>query len=198
MKGESFSKKFYSAYISTLQTALHENDWSLANRLVDELKVFQKKNAEAIMPSDTKVKAELLLNKLNVFSRLSMFYALLGLAFLGLLFTTVFKPGINLKTPSNIVLGLFIACFALHAFGLGLRWYVSGRAPWSNGYESMIYIGFTTVLAGVIFARKSLGSLAATCILASTILMVAGLSWLDPEITPLVPVLKSYWLTISR
>lgn len=26
--------------------------------------------------------------------------------------------------------------------------------------------------------------------------MVAGLSWLDPEITPLVPVLKSYWLTI--
>jgi cytochrome c-type biogenesis protein CcsB len=26
--------------------------------------------------------------------------------------------------------------------------------------------------------------------------MVANLSWLDPEITPLVPVLKSYWLVI--
>lgn len=60
----------------------------------------------------------------------------------------------------------------------------------------MIYIGFTTVLAGLIFTRKSLGGLTATAILASTILMVAGLSWLDPEITPLVPVLKSYWLTI--
>lgn len=38
--------------------------------------------------------------------------------------------------------------------------------------------------------------MAATAILASVILMVAHLSWLDPEITPLVPVLKSYWLTI--
>ena len=77
-----------------------------------------------------------------------------------------------------------------------MRWYVSGRAPWSNGYESMIYIAWTTTLAGLIFSRKSTGGLAATCVLAATILLVAGLSWLDPEITPLVPVLKSYWLTI--
>jgi cytochrome c-type biogenesis protein CcsB len=60
----------------------------------------------------------------------------------------------------------------------------------------MIYIGWTTTLAGLIFSRKSLGGLAATSVLVATILMVAGLSWLDPEITPLVPVLKSYWLTI--
>ncbi len=193
---ESFAQKFYAAYIATLDAALRENDWSLANRLVDELRAFQQKNGSAVIPSNGKIQAELLLNKLNVFSRLSMIYALLGLAFLGLLFTSVFKPNLNLKTPTKIVLGLFMACFVLHAFGLGLRWYVSGRAPWSNGYESMIYIAFTTVLAGVIFGRKALGSMAATCILASTILMVAGLSWLDPEITPLVPVLKSYWLTI--
>jgi cytochrome c-type biogenesis protein CcsB len=52
------------------------------------------------------------------------------------------------------------------------------------------------MLAGIIFARKSLGGIAATTFLASIILMVANLSYLDPEITPLVPVLKSYWLTI--
>jgi ABC-type transport system involved in cytochrome c biogenesis permease subunit len=83
-----------------------------------------------------------------------------------------------------------------HTLGLGLRWYISGRAPWSNGYESMIYIGWTTTLAGILFSRKSLGGLAATTTLAATILLVASMSWLDPEITPLVPVLKSYWLTI--
>jgi cytochrome c-type biogenesis protein CcsB len=60
----------------------------------------------------------------------------------------------------------------------------------------MIYIGWTTTLAGLIFGRKSFGSLAATAVLAAVILMVAGMSYLDPEITPLVPVLKSYWLTI--
>jgi len=77
-----------------------------------------------------------------------------------------------------------------------LRWYVSGRAPWSNGYESMIYIAWTTTLAGILFTRKSIGGLAATMVLASTVLLIALLSYLDPEITPLVPVLKSYWLTI--
>lgn len=193
---ESFSKKFYAAYIPTLQTALHENDWDLANRLIDELKQYQHKFGSAVIPSEAKINAELLLNRLNVFSRLGKTYALLGLLFLALLFTSVFKPSLNLRIASNIVLGFFLLCFLTHAFGLGLRWYVSGRAPWSNGYESMIYIAFTTVLAGVVFGRKALGSLAATCILASTILMVAGLSWLDPEITPLVPVLRSYWLTI--
>ena len=91
---------------------------------------------------------------------------------------------------------MFLLGFAFHTLGLGLRWYVSGRAPWSNGYESMIYIAWTTTLAGLIFARKSIGGLAATLILAATLLLVAGLSFLDPEITPLVPVLKSYWLTI--
>jgi len=60
----------------------------------------------------------------------------------------------------------------------------------------MIYIAFTTTLAGLIFARKSFGALAATMILAATVLLVANLSYLDPEITPLVPVLRSYWLTI--
>lgn len=193
---DSFARRFYAAYVPAVQAALHDNDWNIAGRLIDELIVYQKQNGGAVLPSEAKVKAELLLNRLNIFSRLGKMYALLGLLFLGLLFTSVFKPGLNLKMPARIVFGLFLFCFALHAFGLGLRWYVSGRAPWSNGYESMIYIAFTTVLAGVIFARKSLGSLAATCVLASTILMVAGLSWLDPEITPLVPVLKSYWLTI--
>ena len=192
----SFPEKFYAAYIPTLQQALYDNDWGMANDLVTELNNYQKTNGGEVIPSDTKLDAEILLNKLNVFSRLGKVYGLLGLAFLGLLFTSVFKPGVNLIWPSKIAFGILAFAFFMHTFGLGLRWYVSGRAPWSNGYESMIYIGFTTVLAGLLFSRKSLGGLAATSVLASTILMVAGLSWLDPEITPLVPVLKSYWLTI--
>jgi cytochrome c-type biogenesis protein CcsB len=193
---DNFAKKFYSAYIPTIQTALVENDWNLANRLITELGDYQRKFGSEVIPSDTQRNAEILLNKMNVFSRLGKGYGLLSLLFLGLLFTSVFKPNLNIETPKKIALGLFFLAFIMHLFGLGLRWYVSGRAPWSNGYESMIYIGFTTVLAGVIFGRKSLGGLTATNVLASTILMVAGLSWLDPEITPLVPVLKSYWLTI--
>ena len=60
----------------------------------------------------------------------------------------------------------------------------------------MIYIAWATLLAGIIFSRKSPMALAATGILSGLILFVAHLSWMDPQITNLVPVLKSYWLTI--
>lgn len=194
--GSSFAQEFYRVYIPAVQSALNDGNWGLVNRMIAELQQYQLKYGQAVMPSPTQRKAEILLNEVNVFSRLAMAYGLLGLFFLSLLFLKVFKPGIQLKIPVKVANGLFLLAFSSHLFGLGLRWYVSERAPWSNGYESMIYIAFTTVLAGVIFGRKSLGGMTATNILASTILMVAGLSWLDPEITPLVPVLKSYWLTI--
>lgn len=99
----------------------------------------------------------------------------------------------RLKTPMYIVA---FAPFILHTLALAARWYVSGRAPWSNGYESLIYIGWTSALSGLIFSKKEWGALAATNILSSTLMLIAMLSYLNPEITPLVPVLKSYWLTI--
>ena len=192
----TFAQKFYAAYLTSLKRAVTDGNWILANRLIEELGMYQQKYGAAVMPTEGKIKAELLLNKLNVFGRLAGTYALLGLLFLVLLFTSIFKPTLSLQKPIKIALGFFVLAFLFHLSGLGLRWYVSGRAPWSNGYESMIYIAFTTTLAGLFFSRKSVGGLAATSILAATILLVASLSWLDPEITPLVPVLKSYWLTI--
>ena len=187
---------FFNAYTSALQKAVKSNNYANADKLVDELKDFQKKKGGSIMPSTSKVNAEIFLNKSNVFSRLALLYVLLGIAFLFFLFLSVFKPNINLKIAYKILFSLVVLGFVFHTIGLGLRWYVSGRAPWSNGYESMIYIAWTTTLAGVLFTRRSLGGLAATMVLAATILLVSMLSFLDPEITPLVPVLKSYWLTI--
>ena len=193
---DEFIKRFFPAYAATLIDGVETQNWKPADQQIVALQQYQQKNGGDIVISQRQVDMEILLNKMNVFSRLSKWYGLLGLGFLILFFTKVFAPRINMKWPHRIGLSLLAICFLAHTVGLALRWYVSGRAPWSNGYESMIYIGFTTVLAGLIFARKSLGGLTATSILASTILMVAGLSWLDPEITPLVPVLKSYWLTI--
>ncbi len=192
----AFVQQFFPAYIKAVQEGMASQNWSAANEQAEELHQYQQTKGGAIVISDSRVNMEILLNKMNVFSRLTKVYGLLGLVFLIFFFSKVFRPGTEMKWPVRIAFGLMTAAFLAHTAGLAIRWYVSGRAPWSNGYESMIYIGFTTVLAGLIFARKSLGGMTATAILASTILMVAGLSWLDPEITPLVPVLKSYWLTI--
>ena len=188
--------KFFSSYTTIIEEAMHSNNYSAANNLIDELKEYQISKGGDIMPSESKINAEILLNNSNVFNRLALLYIILGLAFLFFLFLSVFKPNLNLKLAYKILFSLVVIGFTFHTIGLGLRWYVSGRAPWSNGYESMIYIAWTSTLAGILFTRKSFGGLAATMVLASVILLVSMLSFLDPEITPLVPVLKSYWLTI--
>jgi cytochrome c-type biogenesis protein CcsB len=192
----SVAERFFSEYHEALQHALHANDYSLPNKILAELSVYQMEHGTDIMPSASKVNAEILLNNLHVFNRLALFYAVLGLVFLALLFISVFNPILNLRVLINICFGLVAIGFLFHTLGLGIRWYVSGRAPWSNGYESMIYIAWTTTLAGLVFTRKSIGGMAATMVLAATILLIAMLSYLDPQITPLVPVLRSYWLTI--
>ena len=190
------ASNFFNSYGAALKEATKTNAYKHVGHLLEELKNYQKQAGGSIMPSETKINAEIFLNELNVFTRLAGLYMLLGVAFLFFLFVSVFKPQWKLKKIYYVLFGIVVLGFLLHTLGLGLRWYVSGRAPWSNGYESMIYIAWTTTLAGVLFTRKSFGGLASTMILAGTILLVSTLSFLDPEITPLVPVLKSYWLTI--
>ena len=84
----------------------------------------------------------------------------------------------------------------LHTLGLIARWYVSGHAPWSDAYESMIYVAWATLLFGIVFGRKSKLTLASTAFVASMILMIAHWNWMDPQIANLQPVLDSYWLMI--
>ena len=91
---------------------------------------------------------------------------------------------------------LFVIGFLIHLAGLALRWYISGHAPWSNAYESIVTIAASTMIAGIIVARNSPFALAGAAILAGVTMGVAHMSFINPEITNLVPVLKSYWLMI--
>jgi len=108
----------------------------------------------------------------------------------------VLQPKFQMKWPVHILAIMVLLTFVAHTFGLAARWYIAEHAPWSDGYESMIFIGWATILAGLVFYKNSPISLAATSVLTFLILFVAHLSWMNPEITNLVPVLKSYWLTI--
>jgi cytochrome c-type biogenesis protein CcsB len=93
----------------------------------------------------------------------------------------------------HVFIGLL---FALHTLGLITRWYISGHAPWSDAYESMIYVGWATMFFGLAFDRKSKLTVASAAFVASMILMIAHWNWMDPAIANLQPVLNSYWLMI--
>lgn len=157
---------------------------------------YQKGHSEELLPSQTHLKLELLYNRLNIFMWLATFFFALGGILLLLQFVALLKPAIysgRLMKGGNFL--LFLG-FMYHTFGLGLRWYLGGHAPWSNGYESMIFIGWAILLAGFLMSRKSSMVLPITGLFTGVVLMVAHLSWMNPQITNLVPVLKSYWLTL--
>ncbi|HAY71043.1 MAG TPA: cytochrome C biogenesis protein [Saprospirales bacterium] len=187
---------FMQWYIGNINKAFESKDWKDADLSLEGLDAYQRAFGKDLIPAESKIKAELLYNKINIFGKLISWYGLVGFILLIFLIIQVFKPTINLRWPVNIGIALIILGFIAHTFGLGLRWHISGHAPWSNGYESVIYISWATVLAGLIYARKSPISLAATSIMGAWILIVSMMSWADPQITNLVPVLKSYWLTI--
>ncbi len=196
-KDSLFVNKILLWYKTNIAEAKQTGDWSKADKKIEFISKFQNNFGKQVMPHKSKIKLEIEYNKHRIFSRLFHYYVMFGVLLLIFSFIRIFKSKSKLfKYISYILDGCIFVLFLIHTIGLGLRWYISGHAPWSNGYESMIYISWTTILAGFVFVRKSQISLAATAILASLILWVADLNWLDPEITNLVPVLKSYWLSI--
>lgn len=197
-KGEdsTFVYNVYRLYVQDVQAAIDNNNWSKADSSLNFIKIYQEKAGRNIIISETEKAAEIFYNESAIFRHLFEFYFIMGLAFLVLLFAKLLFDKLKVKYFIYLFVGTITIAFGFHTFGLGLRWYIAGHAPWSNGYESMIYISWATMLAGLIFSRKSQITLAATTIIAGIFLLVAHLSWIDPEITNLVPVLQSYWLTI--
>jgi cytochrome c-type biogenesis protein CcsB len=187
---------YLKGIILVLSEALTTNNLSRTKQVEESISSYQVRFSKYNLPSDSKTKAELLYYKLNIFEKLFPYYATVGLIMLIGLITMVIK-GSREKSLFVKVLGwILFAGFLFHTLGLALRWYIAGHSPMSNGYESMIFISWVTLLAGFVFSRKSAFALSATAVLASMTLMVAHLSFMDPEITNLVPVLKSYWLTL--
>ncbi|HUX97433.1 MAG TPA: c-type cytochrome biogenesis protein CcsB [Bacteroidales bacterium] len=179
-----------------LSEAIHNNNITTVKQVANSITDYQTRFSGYKLPSEGRTKIELLYFKMSFFERLFPFYATVGLVLLIVLITTVIRGSKVIPGFIKVLEWLLLAGFIFHTIGLGLRWYISGHSPMSNGYESMIFISWVTLLAGFIFRSKSAFALSATAVLGAMTLMVAHLSFMDPEITNLVPVLKSYWLTL--
>lgn len=183
-------------YLDALAKATKSKDYTLANTMLLGLENFQKKYGKEVRPTDDKITSEILLNKYDVFKNLFWLYMLVGSLMLILVVINILT---NNRIIGFIINGFHVlvgVLFTLHTLGLIARWYVSGHAPWSNAYESMIYVAWATMFFTLAFDRKSKLTVASGTFVASMILMVAHLNWLDPSIANLQPVLNSYWLMI--
>jgi len=191
----SQQKDSMSSVFLNYLSALQENDYATAQSNLRLMHDNQLDN-EQLLPSHTKKKMEIMYNRINIFPRLAKFYGLFGVILMILQFLIIFKSRKLYRVLFNVGVIHLAVAFVLHTLALLGRWYISGHAPMSNGYESMIFVAWVTLLAGLIFVKRSGYAMALTGILAALALMVAGMSNMNPEITNLVPVLKSPWLAI--
>ena len=143
---------------------------------------------EAPALSENRVAAELLYNSIPFIKVL--FMVCLTLGFLSFFLMTA---GILRRRPA-VFTGLrllLVAALLFHAFGYALRWYISGRVPMGNGFETMIFMTLVILLLTVLFHSRLPLLLPFGFLLSGFTLLVSWLAQQSPQITPLMPVLNS-------
>jgi cytochrome c-type biogenesis protein CcsB len=191
-----FVRKSLPLYVQLLQTAKRTGDYTKANQVLTGIKKYQKKFGAEVHPTDKQIELEIAYNKYNVFTKLVRYYGLASLLLIVFVISQIFSNKKWIRYVVKGLIGVVIALFILHTLGLISRWYISGNAPWSNAYESIIYVGWATMLFGFYLGRKSALTITATTFVTSIILFTASMNWLDPEIANLQPVLNSWWLLV--
>ncbi|APW65596.1 cytochrome C biogenesis protein [Poseidonibacter parvus] len=173
-----------------------QNNWEEANNYISLLTTYQEKVGAEVTLSKAEIDNEIMFNELDIFPKVMIAYLILGFFILIAAFIVVFNPKIKPRKTTFVFFVILSAIFAVHTFGMGFRWIISGHAPWSDTYETLLYISWSAIFAGVMFFRRHLLALSSAVIVAGIFMFVAHLTGIDPQITNLVPVLKSYWLTI--
>lgn len=195
-KDSLFVSRIMVWYTDEVSAGLKSGKWQEADKVLDMINTYQQAKNRIIPVDPTRLRMELLYNKLSVFSWSRTLYLIFGGLLLFVVFMSLLKNLWRGMWLCRILTGIVCCIFAWHTLGLGLRWYISGYAPWSNSYESMVFVAWVIVLAGLIFARRFYVLPALAALLAGVLLFVSGLNRMNPEITPLVPVLQSYWLML--
>lgn len=195
-KDSIFVAEILTGYRLALDYGRRNNDYREADKALELISNYQKKYGSAVMLSENKIDVEIAYNKANLFNRLYHYFAMFGF----FMFTFIIIQIFNDRKIIGKIVTFFKVCiwvfFGLMTLGLIARWYISGHAPWSDAYESVLYVSWATVFFGLAFGRKSDLTVASTAFVASILLWVAHLNWLDPSIANLQPVLDSYWLMI--
>ncbi len=192
----------YSAAFTDLMNGLKNGDNGLLMKGLQEIDAIQHQYGAEVIPSDASMNAELSYNKNHIFSYM-MIPLLVSFALLmGVFFWNLLRNRMARVSFRNVFYSVGMILYAIGGAGMiyayVLRWIASGRAPISNGHESLLFISLAAMATGLISEFVFRISLPASlsALLTVIILGVSMLSVFDPAIGPLVPVLVSYWLNI--
>lgn len=172
------------------------NDWNGANQFISKLKKYQAKECGDLLPGNLTFRAEKRYNNMAWDQQLAMTLATLGII-LFVLACRQMARSLPLKRSARLA-GLVVLTLSLIylTIRLGLRWFVSGHVPMSNGYETMMSMAWMTIVVTLLSARRWELMLPLGILTAGLSLMVASFGESNPQITQLMPVLSSPLLSI--
>lgn len=199
---EPVAYKFITTYFNAIKKSLKTDDWSVADAELQSISDYQHEWGKNVIPADSKIQLEVIYNKANAFLWLMIAYSLLGILLVVLSFVEVLSNENRFKNVihklTQFLIGITWIALIIQLITLAIRWYLSGHAPWSNGYEAIVFISAVGVFSGLLLYKNRNAFIPAAGALVAMIMMgfAHGGSMLDPQITPLEPVLKSYWLMV--
>lgn len=187
---------FMRSGMDYLYEKVASQDWNGASQFIAKLKKYQVKECGNSLPSTTRFESEKLYNSINWDRPLAMALATLGILLFAITCRCIARTRqlprwANLTTTAVLALALIYLTIAL-----ALRWIISGHVPMSNGFETMQFMSWATILISLLLARRSMLVLPFGILTAGLALMVASFGESNPQITQLMPVLASPLLSI--
>ena len=170
-----------------------------AVEIIRKIKEYQQNEAVGILPSDTRFKAEKFYNRLNhtdVAAIICTIIGILSFIWTGRRMSRHSCTSASDRTLRNILLTLLAAICLYLCLTIGLRGYVSGHIPLSNGYETMQFMALFSVIITFIFQHKFRLLLSFGYLICGLSLLVSMFGESNPPVTHLMPVLQSPLLSI--
>ena len=116
----SFSKQegdevraLLGGYFEAIGEGLEKGNWQNANKAVDKLQSYQEQYGSEIIPSESRIKAEIFFNHAKIFDRLTPVYLLSGLVLLCFIFAKMVKSTLRIGMVTKIVLGINFVAFVI-------------------------------------------------------------------------------------
>ncbi len=189
---EEIQKGIQDTFTALLAAVRSDNGADFA-RYGEQLRTQLAQLNPQLYPPAIDIAREISYNHTRPFLKSWIYYLL---AFLLFLLALNFQSSKTLYWGS---MGVVLVGFAYNSWGLVLRSMVSHRPPVSNMYESVVFVGWGIILFALIFEavyRERWFGIAASILGVGTLVMADILPF-DPNIEPLVPVLRSnYWLIV--
>lgn len=185
---------FIKKSMDYLAESIITGDKARAEEIAKKIYSYQHVRGKAVVPTKFRIYTETFYNKTNAQRLPVMLYLTLSLL-LAIVSTLSLNNGKQKKT--RLVSSVLTWVMLIHTtLLLTLRWFVSDHLPMSNGYETMQFMAWATLIVTLVMQKRFLPVKQFGPLLSSFALLVAMITDGNPQITQLMPVLQSPLLSV--